>query len=107
MAKEKIEPKLNTTMRPLTISELEALSVEIINAGSVSAFLQEKGILEFDRDGNSIAVKSYTGLGGANYEAIPDTGILIESDVPWNTWKEIMKQYDYYIKSRIIDNRQN
>lgn len=102
MAKEKIEPKSNTTMRQLTIPELEALSVEIINAGSVSAFLQERGILEFDRDGHPVSVKYYTDLGTANFEAIPNTGIIIESDVPWNTWKELIKQYEYYIKNKQI-----
>lgn len=103
MAKEKIEPKLNTTMRQLTIPELEALSVEIINSGGVNAFLQEKGILEFDKYDKLVSVKYYTDLGTANFEAIKGTGILIETDCPWNTWKELIKQYEYYIKNKQID----
>lgn len=98
MAKEKSfesEFEDKNTMRNLTDNELRSLSMDIRMAGGVDEFLVGKKAIKIREDGE-IAVQLYQGLGVAGIEVIEGTGILIETDIPLNTWNKIIPQVEYY-----------
>ena len=96
MAKEKeIRPDIPTTMRQLTIPELQSLSLAVKKAGGIDNFLVEQNAIKLYPDGG-VAIQNYIGLASQGIEIIEGTGILIESDTPKDTWNYLINQLNYY-----------
>lgn len=87
------------TMRNLTENELRSLSMDIHMAGGVDNFLVQQKAIKIREDGE-IVVQLYHGLGVSGTEIIAGTGIMIETDIPMNTWNQIIPQVEYYWKRK-------
>lgn len=97
MAKEKTQEKSGSTMRQLSENEIKDLSMMIKRAGGVTEFLIKEKALRVGEDGE-LKVQLYEGLGNSLTEAY--AGVYFETDIPLNTWNQLIAQVEDYWKKR-------